>query len=63
MADGIDKLAADFVGIDDRAVRIVEWTMGKPCAGGGADRGQVNTALDIRNAMVELCGHTHESVQ
>jgi len=24
VVDGIDKLAADFVGIDDRAVRIVE---------------------------------------
>ena len=24
VADGIDKLAADFVGIDDRVVRIVE---------------------------------------
>ena len=63
VADGIDKLAAGFVGIDDKAVRIVEWAMCRPSTDEGTDRGQADTALIIRNAMVEVCGRTHESVQ
>jgi hypothetical protein len=37
--------------------------MGKPGADEGNDRGQADTALIIRNAMVEVCGHAHEGMQ
>jgi len=37
--------------------------MGKLGADEGNARGQPDTALIIRNAMVEVCGRTHESVQ
>ena len=56
MIDGIDKPAADFVDINDRAVRIVECPMGKPRAGGGTDRGQADTALIIRMRWSKCVG-------
>jgi hypothetical protein len=37
--------------------------MGKPGANEGNDGGQPDTALIIRNAMVEVCGRAHEGVQ
>jgi hypothetical protein len=37
--------------------------MGKPGADEGIDRGQPDTALIIRNAMIEVCGRAHEGVQ
>ena len=42
---------------------MVERAMGKPGANEGNDGGQPDTALIIRNAMVEVCGRAHEGVQ